>query len=171
MCVLSGKKKLNEPRECLFKGLHNYWPRGCGWCTPWICHGSHSSSSCLFTKILDLKQNIYFKWPKVKLHEFLWLLDQPLLRTSIKCEITHFLPLTIPDNLNDLFLRVYNQWWPTLKPIFSWEEVFTNLTHRPLYTQEGYQKPLLDWIGIKPTRFNFVPWSKAVVQLQTCNLE
>ena len=35
---------------------------------------------------------------KVKLHEFLWLLDQPF-RTSIKCEITHFLPLTIPDNL------------------------------------------------------------------------
>ncbi len=36
---------------------------------------------------------------KVKLHEFLWQLDQPLLRTSIKCEITHFLHLTIPDNL------------------------------------------------------------------------
>ena len=36
---------------------------------------------------------------KVKLHEFLWLLDQSLLRTSIKCEITHFLPLIIPDNL------------------------------------------------------------------------
>ncbi len=36
---------------------------------------------------------------KVKLHGFLWQLDLLLLRTSIKCEITHFLPLTIPDIL------------------------------------------------------------------------
>ncbi len=49
----------------------------------------------------SLSHKIYSKsnYNKVILHELLWQLDQPLLRTSIKCEITHFLPHTIPDNL------------------------------------------------------------------------
>ncbi len=46
----------------------------------------------------------------------LWQLDQPLLRMSIKCEITHFLHLTIPDNLNTCkvyrYTEILKKQWP-----------------------------------------------------------